>query len=79
VFRFLSNQLKGIIMKNFTGSNPTGHKAEIRSTDSIDYRTGEDGFSVFTWHDSNLGLCLWREKHGLSWDEAFATAQSWLK
>lgn len=66
-------------MQNFTGSNPTGYKAEIRSTDTIDYRKDEDGFSVFTWHDSGLGVCLWREKHSLSWDEAFATAQNWIK
>ena len=66
-------------MQNFKGSNPQGRKAEIRSTNSLDYRPQDLGFSVFTWRDVGTGVQLWSEKHELTWDDAFATAQNWLK
>lgn len=58
-------------MKNFTGSNPNGYKAEIQ--------TAPDGFSVFTWRDNGSGVILWREKHNLSWATAFTIATDWIK
>lgn len=45
----------------FTGQ--TGpYKAEIRVTDSLDYRSDSpaDVYSVFTWHDNGEGVILWR-------------------
>ena len=52
----------------FTGSNPQGYKAQIRSVPN-------EGYSLFTWFDSdNTGLILWNEKHGLIWDSAFSQA-----
>ena len=64
---------------NFTGSDPSGRRAEIRSTGSIDYRTGENGFSVFTWRDDGTGVYLWREFHGEAWPAAYRRAIDWLK
>ena len=64
-------------MKNklsFRGSNPAGYRAEIRET--------EYGYSVFTWHDKggkSGGVILWREKHALTWENAFSIASDWLK
>lgn len=59
---------------NYTASNPNGRKAQIRqSTEPWDH-----GYSVFTWHDDGTGVILWREKHELEWDDAFAIAQQWI-
>lgn len=63
----------------FTGS--TGpYKAEIRVTNSLDYRPDSpaDTYSVFTWHDNGEGVILWREAHDLPWFDAFTRATDWL-
>ena len=65
-------------MQNFKGSNPAGFKAEIRSTDSIDYRKGEKGYSLFTWKDDGSGVYLWREQHEMTWQDAYTKAVEWL-
>ena len=62
-------------MLSFTGSNPKGQKAKVRKSKS----PWENGFSVFTWSDNGTGVILWRETHELSWDDAYKTAQDWLK
>ena len=61
-------------MQNFKGSNPNGNKAEIRQSDS----PYETGYSVFTWRDDGSGVILWKEKHELTWNEAFCIASEWI-
>ena len=58
---------------HFTGSNPYGYKAEIRNS----VEPYEKDFSVFTWRDVN-GVHAWREKHELTWTDAFNIAREWL-
>jgi len=62
-------------MLNFTGSDPSGRKAQIRESESpYDY-----GYSVFTWHDSGNGVMLWSEKHEVTpWAQAYSIAAQWL-
>lgn len=56
----------------FTGSSPAGYRAEIRKA--------KDGYSLFTWFDSDkTGLLMWRESHGLTWFDAFTRACEHLK
>jgi hypothetical protein len=56
-------------MLHFTGSS-VRRRAQVRSAD--------DGFSVFLWQDSDIGVSSWQEHHGLSWDAAFTVARQWL-
>ena len=62
-------------MLNFSGSSPSGFKAQIRKSED----PYEFGFSVFTWKDDGSGVILWREKHELSWEDAYRVASDWLK
>ena len=62
-------------MLNFSGSDPSGRKAQIRESES----PYNEGFSVFTWHDSGNGIVLWREQHEVTpWIKAFSIATKWL-
>lgn len=61
-------------MLNLTASNPNGRKAEIRQSEEP-YNVG---YSVFTWHDCGNGVLLWREKHELTWDNAYTIVMNWL-
>lgn len=63
---------------NFTASAPTGRRAEIRSTQSLDYRADQTGYSLFTWHDDGNGVILWRERHEMAWPDAYGEALDWL-
>lgn len=61
-------------MLNFTGSTPSGLKAEIRQSES----PYDIGYSVFTWRDDGNGVILWREEHELTWEAAYTRALNWL-
>ncbi len=62
-------------MLNFSGSEPSGRKAQIRESES----PYDQGYSVFTWHDSGNGVMLWREKHEITpWAQAYSIAAKWL-
>lgn len=56
----------------FTGAAEE-RRAEIRKAD--------DGYSLFTWSDfgGNIGIILWRERHGQEYGQAFCAARDWLQ
>ena len=63
------------MMLNFSGSEPSGRKAEIRESEA----PYDDGYSVFTWHDDGTGVILWREHHEVKpWIAAYSIAAKWL-
>jgi hypothetical protein len=65
-------------MLHFTGSSPRANVGVSSVRRRAQVRSADDGFSVFLWQDSDIGVSSWQERHGLSWDAAFTVARQWL-